>query len=94
VQTLIMIAAQPARGLAQRSVDARLVRPTRQAHRCNAVDGQYNHIVPNFDYINAVLEAFPEQAVANPDEARVCFAGMCSTQVPCLVPNSLDSTSR
>lgn len=39
--------------------------------RAKAVDGMYNHIVPNFDYINAVIDAFPDDAVANPDEARV-----------------------
>lgn len=37
-----------------------------------AVSGMYNHIKPNFDYIEAVLAAFPEDAVASPDEARVC----------------------
>jgi hypothetical protein len=50
----------------------RLAPPNRcQRLRVRAVEGQYNHIVPNFDYINAVLDAFPEGAVANPDEARV-----------------------
>jgi hypothetical protein len=76
-----MIAAQPAKGLALRSVDAKRVRPGRQAQRCRAVDGQYNHIVPNFDYINAVLDAFPEEAVANPDEARVRFARTCLSAI-------------
>lgn len=67
-----MIAAQP-RGVVQRCVGAQQLRPARESPRCKAVDGQYNHIVPNFDYINEVIKAFPEDAVANPDEARVCF---------------------
>ena len=36
-----------------------------------AVAGEYNPIVPNFDFINPVLEAFPEEGVANVEEARV-----------------------
>ena len=39
--------------------------------RAHAVEGMYNHIVPNMDYVNQVIEAFPDDAVANPDEARV-----------------------
>ena len=65
-----MIAAQP-RGVMRRCGAQHRASHARQSQRCKAVDGMYNHIVPNFDYINQVLEAFPEDAVANPDEARV-----------------------
>lgn len=68
---LPMIASQH-KGVSQRCAGSqRLSRPARVSRVCKAVEGQYNHIVPNFDYINAVLDAFPEDAVANPDEARV-----------------------
>lgn len=70
IDSFKMIAAQP-RGVVQRFGAHHRVQHARQSQRCNAVDGMYNHIVPNFDYINQVLEAFPEDAVANPDEARV-----------------------
>lgn len=55
----------------------------RASVRANAVDGMYNHIVPNMDYVNQVVEAFPDAAVANPDEARVRFRHCCHpTQRP------------
>ena len=43
----------------------------RASVRAHAVDGMYNHIVPNMDYVDEVTKAFPDAAVANPDEARV-----------------------
>lgn len=46
-------------------------RQPRASVRAHAVDGMYNHIVPNMDYVNKVVDAFPDAAVANPDEARV-----------------------
>lgn len=48
------------------------------------IDGQYNPIVPNLPYINAVIDAFPEAAVATPDEARVRALCALSTRArPC-----------
>lgn len=47
--------------------------PARGA-RCvhvRAVNGTYNHIVPNMPYIQDVLEVFPDEGVANMDEAMV-----------------------
>jgi hypothetical protein len=49
-----------------------LASPCRRV-QAKAVSGMYNHIKPNFDFIEAVLAAFPEDAVASPDEARVCI---------------------
>lgn len=50
-------------------------RPTRAPRsrrlRVRAVDGEYNANVPNLDFVNQVLKVFPEEGVANVDEARV-----------------------
>jgi hypothetical protein len=54
----------------------RLRASSRRDLRARAIEGEYNHIKPNFDYINMVLDAFPDAAVASPDEARVRFLSL------------------
>ena len=49
-----------------------------------AVEGEYNASVPNMQFVRAVIESFPEEGVANVEEARVrsCVASQALCRAP------------
>lgn len=53
---------------------SRLAGSTCRRVHAKGVSGIYNHVKPNQDFIDQVIRAFPEDAVANPDEARVLYS--------------------